>query len=163
MSLRFSFNFSLHSSLFLERACVCVSLLLHHFETFFLRKDDGFSWAPKQRREREREKERDRLRIRIIFALLKALFRFPGNSSLSLCETHECLLSLLRVVFSRWSRRKKERECAKEENKKNKRDDTEHRLWLPGRRVREFEEERKLPPSKRRKLEEQNEARGGVD
>lgn len=82
------------------------------------------------RGEREREKERDRLRIRIIFALLKALFRFPGNSSLSLCETHECLLSLLRVVFSRWSRRKKERECAEEEENdfKNKRDDTEHRL-----------------------------------
>jgi len=81
------------------------------------------------RGEREREKERDRLRIRIIFALIKALFRFPGNSSLSLCKTHECLLSLLRVVFSRWSRRKKERECAEEEeNDENKRDDTEHRL-----------------------------------
>ena len=81
-------------------------------------------------REREKERERDRLRIRIIFALIKA-FRFPGNS-LSSCDTNEGCLSLPRVVFSRWSRRKKEREqCARREEEndfKNKRDDTERRL-----------------------------------
>ena len=79
-------------------------------------------------REREREREREIVSELVkLFALLA--FRFPGNSSLSLCKTHECLLALLQMVFSRWSRRKKERESAKEEeNKKNKRDDTEHRL-----------------------------------
>ena len=113
---------------------MCVSLLLRRFlkrcsherTTVFLEREN----RGEREREREREKERDRLRIRIIFALIKALFRFPGNSSLSLCKTHECLLALLQMVFSRWSRRKKERECAEEEENdfKNKRDDTEHRL-----------------------------------
>ena len=112
---------------------MCVSLLLRRFlkrcsherTTVFLERENR--GEREREREREREKERDRLRIRIIFALLA--FRFPGNSSLSLCKTHECLLALLQMVFSRWSRRKKERESAKEEeNKKNKRDDTEHRL-----------------------------------
>ena len=103
--------------------CVCVSLLLHRFETLFSRKDDGFSRAPKQRRERERKRE-------IVFELelYSLCWRF-GFFSLVVQE-HECLLALLRVVFSRWSRRKKERACAEEEENdfKNKRDDTEHRL-----------------------------------
>ena len=104
---------------------MCVSLLLHRFETLFSRKDDGFSRAPKQRRERERERKRE-----IVFELelYSLCWRF-GFFSLVVQE-HECLLALLRVVFSRWSRRKKERECAeeKENDFKNKRDDTEHRL-----------------------------------
>ena len=77
------------------------------------------------RGERERERKREIVSELELYSLC---WRF-GFFSLVVQE-HECLLALLRVVFSRWSRRKKERECAeeKENDFKNKRDDTEHRL-----------------------------------
>ena len=108
---------------------MCVSLLLRRFlkrcsherTTVFLEREN--------RGERERERERERKReIVSELELYSLCWRF-GFFSLVVQE-HECLLALLRVVFSRWSRRKKERECAEEEENdfKNKRDDTEHRL-----------------------------------
>ena len=108
---------------------MCFALITPLSKTLFSRKDDGFSRARKQRRERERERERERKReIVSELELYSLCWRF-GFFSLVVQE-HECLLALLRVVFSRWSRRKKERECAEEEENdfKNKRDDTEHRL-----------------------------------